>query len=138
MPRRAKEELPDKPTEPVLASQLGSTKLLWDQLLTQLAAHGVDVQEWKCYSRKAGWLLRLKRNDRAIVYLLPGQRYFTASFALGDRAVQAAKESGLPDHVLKLIAGARRYAQGTGVRAEVRSREDREAVVALARIKLAN
>ena len=83
-------------------------------------------------------MLRLKRKDRAIVYLLPCQEYFTASFALGDRAVQAASKSGLPDHVLKLIAGARRYAEGTAVRVDVRSRQDREVVVVLARIKLAN
>ena len=138
MPSKAKEELPARPTESVLATQLGSTKLLWEELLTQLAEHGVDVQEWKCCSRKAGWSLRLKRKDRAIVYLLPGQGCFTASFALGDRAVQAARKSGLPDHVLNLIAGARRYVEDTAVRVEVRSRQDQEVVAALAKIKLAN
>jgi hypothetical protein len=36
------------------------------------------------------------------------------------RAVAAARESGLPERVMKIVAAARRYAEGTAVRIQVR------------------
>ncbi|MBI2926851.1 MAG: DUF3788 domain-containing protein [Verrucomicrobia bacterium] len=128
---------PDPPTEADLAAVLGPTKALWDQLQVDLATEiKVDVQEWKSYSRKAGWALRLRHGKRAIVYLSPSRGGFTAAFALGDKAVQAARESGLPARVLKIIDEARRYAEGTAVRIDVKQPKDVEVVKRLAAIKL--
>jgi hypothetical protein len=61
-----------------------------------------------------------------------------ASFALGDKAVKAAHESDLPASILKIIDSARKYAEGRGVRIEVRSAEDVCNVEKLAVIKMAN
>ena len=64
-----------------LAAALGPAKVAWDKLLTDLAQeHGVSVREWKCYSPKAGWSLRVKRKERAIVWLAP----FLGSFKYGE------------------------------------------------------
>jgi hypothetical protein len=129
----------EKPADKELAAALGRTRRLWDQLVRELAEeHAVTIQEWNSYSKKAGWALRLKRKDRAIVYLSPGRGCFMASFALGDKAVQAALASGLPEPVLRIIREARRYAEGTAVRLEVRTAADVEAVAKLAGVKLAN
>ena len=51
----------------------------------------------------------------------PREGYFMASFALGEKAVKAAHESDLPISVLKVIESAKKYAEGRGVRLEVRS-----------------
>src|ERR1035437_6387990 len=129
----------EKPTGEELAAELGPAQALWDQLVTGLAQeYGVAVQEWNSYSRKAGWSLRLKRGERNIVYLSPGRGCFMASFALGDRAVRAARESALPKPVLQIIESAKRYAEGTAVRLEVSGPRDIAAVKKLAAIKLAN
>jgi hypothetical protein len=82
--------------------------------------------------------LRLKRKDRAIVYLSPCQDCFRASFALGDKAVKAARQSGLPAPVITIIDEAKRYAEGTGVRLDVKTAKDAAAVKKLAKIKLDN
>jgi hypothetical protein len=60
------------------------------------------------------------------------------SFALGDKAVAAAKKSKLPSNILKIIAEAKRYAEGTAVRVEVHGEGDIESVKTLARIKMEN
>lgn len=128
-----------KPSDGELAGELGPAKTIWDQLVRELAEeHGIDVHEWNSYSRKAGWSLRLKREERNIVYLSPHLRCFTASFALGDKAVQAASRSGLPAHVLKIIREAKRYAEGTAVRIEVKTSKDVAVVKKLAAVKLEN
>jgi len=43
-----------KPTEAELAAALGPAKVIWDQILADLAAEcGADVQEWNSYSPKS-------------------------------------------------------------------------------------
>lgn len=113
--------------------------MLWDQVVTGLAKEQeIDTQEWNSYSKKAGWSLRLKHKERNIVYLSPHRACFTASFALSDKAVQAARESGLSPPVLKIIGEAKRYAEGTAVRIEVKTSKDLAVVKKLAAVKLEN
>jgi hypothetical protein len=131
---------PAKPTQDELAEALGGpAKALWDKLAAELAeAHGVTVEDWHSYSRKAGWALRLKRKDRAIVYLTPSRGCFMASFALGEKAAKAARESGIPPAMVELIDNAKRYAEGRAVRIEVRGPGDVRAVVKVAVAKIEN
>ena len=126
------------PDEHELALALGVSKSLWDKLVDRLHKHGVTVQEWGSYSPKAGWSLRLKQKDRIIVYLIPLQGSLQVSLVLGDKAVKAARASSLPEHVLKMIAEAKRYAEGTGIRLPVTTFADLAAIEKLALIKLAN
>jgi hypothetical protein len=101
-----------------------------------LEALGAGDREWNSYSAKAGWALRLKHNGRNIVYLSPSAGRFLASFAMGDRAVEAARSSDLPATVINLINGSRRYVEGTAVRIEVMGADDVATVMKLAAIKL--
>ena len=80
----------------------------------------------------------MKHKQRVIVYLSPCRGCFRASFALGDKAVRAARQSGLPAGAVKIIDQAKRYAEGTAVRIEVKAAEDLAVVEKLAAIKLAN
>jgi hypothetical protein len=128
-----------KPTENEMAAALGPTKSVWDKLVADLAGeNGVDVQEWNSYSPKAGWSLRLKRKKRTIVWLAPCQGCFRVAFILGDKAMKAARECGLPKRVLKILDEAPRYPEGTGVRFEVKSAKELAVLKKLAAIKLEN
>ena len=131
---------PGMPTDDDLAAELGrSAKALWDRLLAGLAEHqDIATREWHSYSRKAGWSLRLKRGARTILYLNPCHGCFRASFALGGKAVAAARASGLPQPVIDIIDSARRYAEGTGIRIDVHGPADISVVEKLAAIKLAH
>ena len=126
------------PTPEELAAELGPSMELWDRLVSGLAEGGVTGQEWNSYSRKAGWALRLKRGDRNIVYLSPSQGCFMASFALGDKAMQAARSGKFPQPVMQILSEARRYAEGSAVRIEVHAAKDVAIVKKLAAIKLEN
>jgi hypothetical protein len=130
---------PDKPTDDELTAALGPAKALWDQLIADLAEEcDAGIQEWKSYSPKYGWSLRLKHKKRTIVYLAPYRGCFGVAFILGDRAVQAARQSKLPRRVLTIIDEAPRYPEGTGVRLEVKGSKDIAIVKKLAMIKLDN
>jgi len=128
-----------KPTDAELAAVLGPAKARWDKLLACLAdEYKLTVQEWNSYSPKAGWSLRLKSKGRNIIYLGPCTGAFRTAFVLGDKAVEAARRSDLPQSVIKIINTAERYAEGTAVRLEIKAVKDIAAAVHLAGIKLAN
>jgi hypothetical protein len=127
----------EKPTDEELATELGAAKALWEQLLTGLAKElNLQVREWNSYSSKVGWSLRLQHKKRNVVYLSPHKGGFRASLALGDKAVQGARRSKLPAHVLNSISQAKRYAEGTAVRIEVREAKDLAVVKKLVALKV--
>ena len=129
----------EQPTDGELTAALGPAKALWDQLIDDLADEcGVVDQEWNSYSRKAGWTLRLKREQRNIVYLSPCEGCFRVSFALGDKAMRAARAAKLPQRIVKIMNEAPKYPEGTGVRITMKTPKDLAAVKMLAAIKLAN
>jgi hypothetical protein len=112
---------------------------LWHELIEDLKSDlDLDGQEWNKSSTKSGWALRLQLKKRNIVYLSPGNGIFLASFALGGMAMEEVQRSNLPADVMNNIANAKRYAEGTAVRIEVRNKEDAGLVRQLAKIKSAN
>jgi hypothetical protein len=126
------------PTAEEVAAALGKTSALWTELVDWLAGQGVADQEWKSYSIKVGWSLRLKVKKRNIIYLSPCSGSFCAGFIFGDKAVAAARQSNLNKATLKLIDEAPRYPEGTGLCLIVKAQKDLAAVRKLALIKLAN
>jgi hypothetical protein len=126
---------PAAPGDDDLSAELGAARVLWDQLIADLA---LPTAEWHSYSRKAGWSLRLKKGARTIVYLIPCHGSFRVSFALGEKALAAARASKLPADVLKILDEAPRYAEGTAVRLDITGKKDLAIVQKLAAAKLAN
>ncbi len=132
----------DKSKEPEaddLKAMLGRTSTHWDDLEYHLAAEYSPLDEKWCFAgAKWGWSLRLKQKKRTVLHLIPCKGYFLAGLALGEKAVAAARDSGLPGSVLTVVDEAPKYAEGRGVRLEVRNKGDREAVKKLAAAKMAN
>ena len=96
----------------------------------------IVVQEWNSSSPKYGWALRLKVKKRNIVYLAPCRGAFRVAFVLGDKAVEAVRQSSIPRKVAKLVAEGKRYPEGTAVHIDVNGAKDLAAIVQLASIKL--
>lgn len=127
------------PTDADLAAALGTTKPLWDGLTAEMAErHHVAVQEWRSYSLKSGWALRLQRGKRTVLWMSPCQGSFRVAFSLGEKAVLAARRSGLSARLMQTIDESPRYPEGTGVRLPIKKASDIAAVRKLAAIKLAN
>jgi hypothetical protein len=125
-----------EPTDADLASVLGPAKALWDRIVENTTADlSLTAAEWKSYSVKHGWSLRLKKGKRNILYLVPFQGSVEVMFILGDKAVAAARAGKLSQKAAKLIDDAPRYPEGTGIRIEIRSARDLSFVFTLAKIK---
>lgn len=126
-----------RPSGADLERALGRSKPVWDRLIADLASeHDVAVQEWKSYSVKTGWALRLMRGKRTIVWLAPCEGSFQVAFILGDSALAAARQARLPARVRRLLEQAPRYPEGTGVRLQVKAARDIPLLKTLAAITL--
>lgn len=128
-----------KPTAADIQEVLGRAGAHWTGLISHVASEFPPVEEqWSYSGEKYGWSLRLKRKKRVILYMTPCERHFLVGFVLGDKAVKAARDAGVPEAVVATIDNAPRYGEGTGFRVEVRSRADLTAVKKLAAVKMAN
>ena len=123
-----------KPTPTLFARALGARATYWDELKAHVP--GPVVEEWKHYG-KGGWLLKLFRGKRNLLFVSARQGYFDVSFVLGDRAVALARTSDLDADVLAALLAARTFAEGRGIRIAVKSRRALEQAKRLLDIKLA-
>ncbi|MBU0741480.1 DUF3788 domain-containing protein [bacterium] len=122
-----------------LPAVLGRSHVHWERLLAHLAEQYAPLTAtWKCYVRRCGWSLQVKRGKRTVLYMVPQQKHFRVTFVLGDKAVAVARESGLPARIITDIDAARKYVEGRGVGLEVRFEKDLDVVTRLAAIKMAN
>lgn len=118
---------------------MGAAKPVWDALVADLAVeYDVAIQEWNCYSLKAGWSLRLKRGKRTILWMAPCAGCFRVAVILGDKAVAAARQGGLSQRVLRMIDSAQRFPEGMAVRVHITSTKEIPTLKKLAEIKLQN
>ncbi|MCP4900682.1 MAG: DUF3788 domain-containing protein [bacterium] len=132
----------DKSEEPQpkeVIEVLADSSALWDELISIMREEYEPLAEdWVFSGKKWGWSLRLKYKKRAVLYLTPQEGLFSVGFALGQKAVDAAHREGLPQSVLSNIDSSQKFAEGRGVRFDVRQVEDVNHVVQVALIKMAN
>ena len=125
-----------QPDTAALRGALGKSHTAWTRLIELVEQRiGPVTQVWAFTSASTGWGLRLKRGDRIIVYMTPRRGSFMVSMALGEKAAAAALASSLPAQVATVIEAAPRYAEGRGVRMEVRSVREVAPLALLAQIK---
>jgi hypothetical protein len=132
----------DKSNEPQatdLKSTLGRSSAHWDSLIAHIAAEYTPLDKtWNFAGAKWGWSLRLKQKKRTVLYMTPCNRHFLVGLVLGEKAVNAAHACPLPDSILAIIDEAKKYAEGRGVRIEVKNKGDLAIAEELAAVKMAN
>ena len=126
-----------EPGDDEVSEYLAGTAVLWDDLRSRIASDFDPLSEdWGFAGKKWGWSLRLKHKKRAVLYLTPSTGFFYVGFALGQKAVDIAHERGLPRQVLDIIDSSPKYAEGRGVRFEIRTAKDVENAAKVAAVKM--
>ena len=127
------------PTEDALVSALGESKALWDDIKKQVeTACGDYNDEWKFYSKKAGWSFVVRSGKRTILYLIPQDKYFKVNFVFGDKAVAAVQDAGLLEAIVALIMEATPYPEGRSFMFDIGFLDDVDSVRKLISIKAEN
>lgn len=123
-----------KPTSARLAKALGARSKYFDELKRHIP--GQFTEEWKYYGKTLGWGLKVLLENRNLFFLGARKGYFSLGFILGDKAVAAAQKSTLSPDLKQQLLEAKKYAEGRGVRFDVKSRHALEQAKILIDIKL--
>lgn len=127
------------PDENMLAAALGDLQQTWKEIQKYVIDnYPLAKEEWNFPGQKYGWSFRIKDKKRAIIYLLPRERYFLVALVFGEKAANEALGSTISDSIKNEISSAKVYAEGRGFRIEVKDRTLLEDIKKLIEIKLAH
>jgi hypothetical protein len=128
-----------EPAEKDLAEKLGDTYPLWNQVVEfVMKKYPFGMEDWNYPGKKYGWNLRIKDKKRAIIYLLPREGYFKTAFVFGDKASEVVWNSNVSTGIKTDLKKATRYAEGRGIRIDVKNDMILPDIQRLVEIKLAN
>lgn len=73
-----------------------------------------------------------------IVYLLPRDKFFKVAFVFGQKAATEIFKSDLPAEIINELKSAKVYAEGRGIRIEVKDKARVNDILKLVEIKIAH
>jgi len=124
------------PNDEMVGTVLADTNGLWNELKSHIMENYKGVnQEWKFYSKKAGWSLVFKQNKRTLFYFVPCSGYFMIALVFGAKAEKVAEQSSIPENIKKTIASATSYVEGKSFFVIMKNKEDLETALTLIKIK---
>jgi hypothetical protein len=107
----------EKPDDQKLQLALGDMYESWMEIRSFIfSVYPKAIEEWNYPGQKYGWSFRMKDKNRAIIYLLPRDRFFMAAFVFGGKATSAALGSDINQEIKHEIETAKVYAEGRGFR----------------------
>jgi Protein of unknown function (DUF3788) len=127
------------PTEIQLQEALGATYVYWQTFAEHtLKLYPEATSEWHFSSEKFGWSFRIKDKKRVIIYLLPRDQFFKVAFVFGQKATDAVMESNITDAIKTELQTAKVYAEGRGIRIDIRDQKNTEDILKLIAVKIAH
>lgn len=127
------------PLDMDLVEPLADTYPTWQKIKEVVKEKYPDpLEEWNFPGKNYGWSFRMKDKKRAIIYFLPRSGYFMVAFVFGDKAMEKIRISGIAPEIIEELEGARKYAEGRGIRIEIRDESKLDDIRKLIDIKLAH
>lgn len=126
-----------KPSAEDLKKGLENTYLIWKDIedFTRINYPNA-IGEWNYASEKFGWSYRIKDNKRVLVYLLPRDKFFKTAFVFGEKALIQIYESDISEAIKSELRAAKKYAEGKGIRIEVKNLAVLEDIQKLVKFKI--
>lgn len=127
----------NKPTPEDLESGLGETFKMWNRLVDfTIQAYPKATSEWKFSGDNYGWNFRISDKKRVILYLLPRSQYFKAALVFGQKATDKVFDGTIAEDIKNELRAAKKYAEGRGIRIDVRDTSKIEDIQELIKIKI--
>ena len=127
-----------KPDDDALKKAIGKSIKNWKLLHKYVHMKCSEASdEWNYPGTKYGWSFRIKVKKRAIVYLLPREKYFKAALVFGQKATDEVIISKVNEGIKEELSKAKPYAEGRGIRIDVDDKNIKD-IFTLIDIKLSN
>ncbi len=127
------------PEKAALQKGLGNTYAIWQELEAfTMSSFSGATGEWKHSGEKYGWGFRISDKKRVLVYLLPRDGFFRVGLVFGQKATDAVLASNVSDAIKEELKAAKAYAEGRGIRLEVKDDGPVDDIRSLIAIKISH
>ncbi|BDU73056.1 DUF3788 family protein [Mesoterricola silvestris] len=124
------------PDESELATVLGPALPVWREMLAAAeTVHAPLARIWRSAKTAFGRMCLLQHKGRTLLYLTPDEGKVWVAVVLGERSYQQAMAGTLPGAIKELLAQARPYVEGRGIRFPVDREGEGPVVAELMRVK---
>lgn len=112
-----------KPDEADLKEALDRTYAFWKTIAAfTTQCYPSATEEWNYSSEKYGWSYRISDKRRVLIYLLPRDKFFKTAFVFGQKATDDILKSDVSSSIKNELNAAKVYAEGRGIRLEVKDK----------------
>jgi len=125
------------PTEEVIFSHIGQSKIFWESIFKHIHTNHPDfTEQWKYYKDGKSWLLKITKKSKTIFWLSIIKDSFRITFYFGDKAEPAIMESVISDKLKDKFLNGKRYGKIRGITLTIKNNRDIDYVKSLITIKL--
>lgn len=126
-----------KPSSGELKKALGNTFNLWQTLAEFTEKSKINsTSEWNFSSAKYGWNYRISDKKRVLIYLLPRDKFFKVAFVFSQKATDKIIKSDISEKIKTKLLHAKVFAEGRGIRIEIKDPSLIEDIKKLIQIKI--
>lgn len=132
-------EKASQPTEESLFDALGELYPLWKTINDYcINLYPEATVNWHYSGEKYGWAYRISDKKRVLIYLLPRDGFFKTAFLFGQKAMNEIEISNIAESIKLELRQAKVYAEGRGIRLEVKDNNILKDIQQLIAIKIQN
>jgi hypothetical protein len=125
------------PTEKIIFSHIGKSKLIWRSLFDFIHAEYPEFnEEWRYYKDGGSWLMKVTRKSKTIFWISIIKNAFHVTFYFGDKAEPAIMESKISDELKTGFKEGKRFGKIRAITLIMKSKKEIEFVRELIGIKL--
>lgn len=126
------------PSAAELHRALGKSTSAWPGIISGLEERFSPLElEWRPSKLEFGRMALIRHKSRTLLYLMPMAGQLLVGVVLGERAYDIAMTSKLRASIKKMLADAKPYVEGRGIRFVVKSAADVAQVMLLVECKMA-
>jgi hypothetical protein len=124
------------PSETIIFSHLGKSKVLWLSLFDRMHSEHPDFsEEWRYYNDGKCWLMKVVRKKKTVFWLTVIPKTFRVTFYFTDKANALIAGSTIPAELKIQFSEGRQYGKIRGLTVVCKTKKDIAAVEELMAIK---
>lgn len=128
-----------KPTDADLKKAIGRTYSCWKKLSEfTYQSYAAAMENWNFSGDKYGWSFRISDKKRALIYLLPRDGFFKVAFVFGQKATDEILSGDIDETIKTELKNAKVYAEGRGIRLDVKDQSMLKDLKKLISIKISH
>ena len=125
------------PTEKIINSHIGKSKIQWIALFEHIHTNYPDIsEEWRYYLDRKSWLMKVTRKSKTIFWLMILKGAFRITFYFTDKAAKVFANSDISDNLKKTFRDGKYYGKIRGLTIIMKNRRNVQDALTLVGIKL--